>query len=183
MIKRTLLACIIGISFPLWTYATEMKQPSADASILGTWLIDREHSGSLGAFELVMRKIGDATIPETSLVITTNSIIHRYKKQPSAAFAVAGQEGMTIPLLKDRAGTEYYTIEYRYTANTNVIPHEIELTWIRGGKEFASKGIFKLEKASLWLSISIMGEAERPRDFKRAAVGLSPSVLKATKLK
>src|ERR1035441_9929564 len=91
--KQAVIVCALSISCGLWTYAAENKQAAVDQSIVGTWLIDPAHSGSLGAAELFVRKIGDATVAETSLVISTNAIVHRFKKPKGAHFEVYSQGG------------------------------------------------------------------------------------------
>jgi hypothetical protein len=148
---------------------------SVDHSIVGTWVIDPEYSGSLGAYELIMRKSGDATVPKISLVISTNSIIHRYKKPSAEAFAVNSQQGNEFQVIKDSDGNEYYAIQYSYTLNTSATSHEIDLLFT-GAR--TRQGIYKLENDNLWLSIDLNDE-KRPVDFTPGPI---KSVIKATRV-
>jgi uncharacterized protein (TIGR03067 family) len=167
---------------------TKGKQVSVDQAILGTWVMDPDHRGTLGAFELFMGNVN--TTPdiymEQSLVISTNAVIHRHRMPRAGGPEVVGQTGghMTrLPVARDGTGEKNYVIEYHYTLNTSTTPHEIDLHWIGGAQDQSSKGIYKVEDGVLWLAISLDGNDPRPRDFSGSAPRLVAPLYKATKSK
>jgi uncharacterized protein (TIGR03067 family) len=156
--------------------------PLSDPAIVGTWSVDPQQSGSLGAVELLMTKMeGSKTPLEISIVISPKSIIHRYKKPVAATLEVLSQMGEAYPVVKDETGADCYAIEYTYALNTTTTPHEIDLHTADGLR--SSKGIYKLEGDDLLLSVSGPGSETRPSDFVREQFGVSKFVIKARRAK
>jgi hypothetical protein len=141
---------------------------AVNSSIIGTWtLVGRGRGlGSLGACELIQQNMYDLQPIEASLVISTNSIHHRYKKIEGVR--VIAQRGQTTSVVKSPDGNEYVVIDYNYKVNTNTTPHQIDLSWTTDeGKSATALGIYRiyrLPNTALELSINIIG-GDRPEDF------------------
>jgi uncharacterized protein (TIGR03067 family) len=120
-------------------------------------------------------------MPEVTLVISTNTVSHRYKKM--AGVSIHAQAGQKTTEIKAADGTEYVVIDYNYKLNPKATPREIDFRWTAsdGGADGSSRGIYKLEGSTLWLAISVRSSADRPKDYDRSSYDFSKSVLKAEK--
>lgn len=171
-----------GLLIALTLPAANAQEAPTDPAINGTWIVDSDFIGSLGACELVGRKIGDSRMPEVSLVISDGLIRHRYKK--TEGITVDAQAGQTTSEVKDADGTEYIVIDYGFRLNTNESPHQIDFFWKDSdGTPGSSRGIYKVEEGTLWFAVGIFGSNNRPSDFERSTYmpDYQKSVMKAGK--
>ena len=177
--NNIVIACMVCLSFSCMLSGGQ-QLGVRDPSLIGTWLINPKQSGSLGAAELFMTKMGSSgDAPQMSLVISANSILHRYRKSEVDSFEVVSQRGPAYPIIKDADGKEYYVIEYSYTVNTNVIPYEIDLSTVDGSRQ--SEGVYKLTDDVLAISVSGPASSTRPQDFV-AKSDYTKSVIEAKRL-
>jgi hypothetical protein len=160
------------------------QHASVDQSLFGTWLVDPAHETTLGAGEMIGFKMGtSAPRIETSLVISTNSIIHRHKA--IEGIDIADKWGRRLSAITGGDGAKYVTFEYKFTTNTNVTPRQIDLRWV-GDDWIIIKGIYRVDGDTLWIAVPLLAGNERPGDFndQRAPYELPTKCLtKATRVR
>lgn len=141
------------------------QQHASANSILGTWLIDPARAGSLGAFEMLARSVGDTNVPQMTLVVSQTSILHRYKKAKEAPFQLLSARA-EITNSRDHHGAEYAAIRYAYSLTPHTTPSRIDLRFTGPRGEQRSYGIYRLERDRLWLCFpAAAGDTRRPRDW------------------
>lgn len=164
----------------LSVHGVSAQEVTASVGIDGSWSVDPEYAGSLGACELVGRKIGDSRMPDVSLVISNGVIQHRFKK--TEGISIVAQAGQKTSEMKEADGTEYIVIDYNFRLNTNPTPHEIDFLWnMSDGEPASSQGICMIEGSTLWFAVGLFGADKRPSDFEvdRFMPNYQKSVVKA----
>lgn len=173
----TLLAAIL-------VHDVRGKDISSVPDLIGIWEVDSHFTrslGTLGVKAMLWRKVGDSSLPDSSLVISNGSIQHRIQKKEG--FGVITPPGMSSEV-KEQDGTEYYVIDYKYNLDSKATPHQIDFFWrTPEGKQESSKGIYKIENGILWLAIGAnLYTDKRPSEFE-VSQDLEKCVIKATKKK